>query len=164
MCTVSNRSYINPKLGRYHWQYTVVLKKMYHFFLSRTLKILTCTHLHTARSYVYCVNLSGGSGAPSEAYRCTQKAAIASPPLATHPQLWAELHINVHVSIQGCILSHLHLHHKYMHMHASTHTLHAATDTLHAYKHNTTYLSELTIPELTIPLPLNPSGTPQTPR
>ena len=42
----------------------------------------------------------------------TQKAAIASPPLATHPQLWAELRIHdiVHVSIRECTLSHLHLH------------------------------------------------------
>ena len=57
----------------------------------------------------------------------TQKAAIASPPSATHPQLWAELHTHVHVSIQECTLSHLHLHPQ-VHAHASTHTLHAATD------------------------------------
>ena len=35
----------------------------------------------------------------------TQKAAIASPPSATHPQLWVELHIHVHISIQECTVT-----------------------------------------------------------
>ena len=35
----------------------------------------------------------------------TQKATIASPPSAMHPQLWAELHIHVHVSIQECTMT-----------------------------------------------------------
>ena len=29
---------------------------------------------------------------------------LKKPPLATHPQLWAELHIHVHVSIQEHVL------------------------------------------------------------
>ena len=40
-------------------------------------------------------------------YNNTQKATIVSQPSATHPQLWAELHIHVHVSIQECTLSHI---------------------------------------------------------
>ena len=67
----------------------------------------------------------------------TQKAAIASPPSATHPQLWAELYIHVHVSIQECTLSHLHLH-----PHTSTCTCintHYTQQQIHN-KHNTTYL------------------------
>ena len=75
-------------------------------------------YIHTIQ-YVDCNNNS------------TQKAAIASPPSTTHPQLWAELHIHVHASIQECTLSHLHLHPQ-VHALAPTHTLHAATDTLHA--------------------------------
>ena len=86
----------------------------------------------------------------------TQKVTIVSPPSATHPQLWAELYIHVHVSIQECTLSHLHLHPQ-VHVHASTHTLHAADN---RYSTCITNTIQLTYPELTIPLPLNPSGTP----
>ena len=101
---------------------------------SNTTTYIVCIHIRVHRSHntLTCLLVLSGESAVSMAVvtnnnNNTQKAAIASPPSATHPQLWAELHTHVHVSIQECTLSHLHLHPQ-VHSHASTHTLHAATD------------------------------------
>ena len=57
-----------------------------------------CNCLDSGSSNIHAVILDSYPSSNNN-NNTTQKAAIASLPSATHPQLWAELHIHVHVSI-----------------------------------------------------------------